>query len=739
MGLSEKIKEIFPEFSILHSKAMKDLFEGRSDLPAFIRSFLIKKFTDSNTGVIDNEKLQDFLSNEMTTDGNAVKLDLHSGKIVTMICRFNVKIDMKLGKVSFSIPDFNLDLAYIVPSVVEKYRDYLCEGKDIWGKIKMEYIQPEGKRWGYTNMIEFKPFLPYAVANLDYYIKGMSKLTLDERIDLIISSIGYNPLAFSGKTEEETFIKKHEFCSRYMIAVEPYLNVIELGPKGTGKSYLTNNTSKRFGCSANGTATRADWFYNKRTGMPGPIKTCDVFFIDEISSFDVNTEFLSTLKCYLESGTLPMGRDKFTPSYGCGIGLLGNRPFSNEMTPLDNEHYKFLPRKFRDSALLDRFHAYIEGEKIPRLSMDCLYEGWALNLEFFSEILHTLRMRPEYGQIFDAVVSYEPSADIRDVKAVQKVATAYAKLFFPHVTDLSKMSPEELAEFRSQYEKYCLIPAIQKRGIIRQQCHLIDKEFKEAMPDFYMMEDAVESEAETIEPMPKVDDEEKDSGDSAEEKIYIHSLFLSEGEFKEGEKEDRMRLIEDAEHWIEEQASQYGKKITFVNGVTGLEEGMTVHAPTPKDLSRPECHGGDTNYYLGLANKSFNVEEILYTSRQRGCSRAALLVVVDASGRSFAGWQARGEEHMGCAVLYGDDNLRLHSGDAAHELLHLMGAVDLYADYQPAENVAFMEENYPNEVMFEKDHMPAKTLEISPYTAWRIGWTDEKEDWFDKIVSQTER
>ena len=128
--------------------------------------------------------------------------------------------------------------------------------------------------------------------------------------------------------------------------------------------------------------------------------------------------------------------------------------------------------------------------------------------------------------------------------------------------------------------------------------------------------------------------------------------------------------------------------------------------------------------------------QLLYTSRQRGCTKAGLLVIVDAEGRSFAVWQGRGQEHIGCAVVYDNEKLKFHSGVVAHEILHLLGAGDLYDEYQPAENVAFMEKNYPYEIMFDKGDAPVENLVISPYTAWRVGWTDKKEEWFDKIVSK---
>ena len=84
------------------------------------------------------------------------------------------------------------------------------------------------------------------------------------------------------------------------------------------------------------------------------------------------------------------------------------------------------------------------------------------------------------------VVTYEETTDLRDLKAVRKLATAYAKLLFPHVRKLDDLADEDVDQFRQLYRQYCLEPAVRRRAIIREQCHYIDPEFHKEMPEFIM-------------------------------------------------------------------------------------------------------------------------------------------------------------------------------------------------------------------------------------------------------------
>jgi ATP-dependent Lon protease len=133
-----------------------------------------------------------------------------------------------------------------------------------------------------------------------------------------------------------------------------------------------------------------------------------------------------------------------------------------------------LPVIFRESALLDRFHGFIEGKNIPRMTEKLKVNGWALNTEYFTEMMHLLREQSEcmrYRTVVEELVDYPPNVDTRDKEAVLRVCTAYLKLFFPHWTK---------AEFvqQGEFNRYCLRPAVNMRDIIRKQLQLLDpKEF----------------------------------------------------------------------------------------------------------------------------------------------------------------------------------------------------------------------------------------------------------------------
>ena len=114
-----------------------------------------------------------------------------------------------------------------------------------------------------------------------------------------------------------------------------------------------------------------------------------------------------------------------------------------------------------------------------------MYKGWTINVEYFSEILHALRTQNIYDIIFDEFVGYDRNADTRDFNAVKRIAVGYMKLLFPHWTHAADVNIEE-------FNTYCLQPAIRRRGIIKEQCHYIDAEFKTAMPNFWIKNDIKE-------------------------------------------------------------------------------------------------------------------------------------------------------------------------------------------------------------------------------------------------------
>ena len=283
----------------------------------------------------------------------------------------------------------------------------------------------------------------------------------------------YDPDGFENMTQ------KMEFLTRLLIFIEPRLNVIELAPKGTGKSFVFGNLSKYGWLVSGGKVTRAKLFYDKSKQQNGIINNHDFTAFDEIQTiiFQEPAEIQAALKSYLESGKTTIDNNEFTSE--CGFMLIGNIPLDRNRHPMTNKYFDSLPSSFRESALLDRFHCFIEGWHLPRINKGMIYKGWTVNVEYFSEILHALRTQNVYSLLFDALVGCDKNADTRDFNAVKKTTVAYMKLLFPNWTSVDNVNLDD-------FDNFCLQPAIYRRGIIKEQCHNIDDEFKIQMPHFWV-------------------------------------------------------------------------------------------------------------------------------------------------------------------------------------------------------------------------------------------------------------
>ena len=177
--------------------------------------------------------------------------------------------------------------------------------------------------------------------------------------------------------------QKLEFVTRLLPFVEPRLNLIELAPKGTGKSYVFGNLSKFVWLVSGGKVSRAKLVYDKSTKAPGIMRFYDLVAFDEISSitFSDNSEIQSFLKNYLEYGRATVDNYEFMSE--CGLMLLGNILLSQDNQPLDYRYFDSLPEVFRESALLDRFHGMIEGWLLPRINVIWHYMIGLLMWSFF--------------------------------------------------------------------------------------------------------------------------------------------------------------------------------------------------------------------------------------------------------------------------------------------------------------------------------------------------------------------
>ena len=431
----------------------------------------------SSDGSLDAEGLISFMDNHIPSKDESILVKLKTQREpIKILTRFNIQVDLRNDLFKFEIPDHGISLSIgIIPDYVFKKHDkYLSDGEH-WGVITLVYVPPMDNVSGHVELIDYKPFQPYQV-DIEYFKSARKNFTLYEWIDLLIRSMEYNPDNKDSKTGFNSIERKLLFISRLLIFVEPNLNLIELAPKGTGKSFVFGNLSKYTWMFSGGVVSRAKLLYDISRRTPGIIENYDFVTFDEIETikFSDEDELLGALKNYLESGRFTVAN--YSGSSEAGLMMLGNIALSPDWIPLSNRYFESLPSFFQSSALMDRIHGFIEGWKLIRLNQGLIVNGYTLNVEYFSEILHKLRNCSQYSQIVSDLIQIPQNSDTRDVKAIIKLATAYMKLLFPHVSNASEIDKEDFYSF-------CLAPAIEKRKIIREQRSFVDTEVTTEMPD----------------------------------------------------------------------------------------------------------------------------------------------------------------------------------------------------------------------------------------------------------------
>ena len=288
-----------------------------------------------------------------------------------------------------------------------------------------------------------------------------------------MSAADYNPEGY--ETEEQ----KLYLLRRLLPFVEKRVNLMELAPKGTGKSYVYRKLSKRGWLISGGTVSRASLIYDNAKKTGGLLTRFDYVGFDEIQSmtFKDPSQIQTARKDYMEFGEV-QGFDAQV-SADAGIIVLGNIDASR--FDVEKNMMGEVSPVFRESASLDRFHGFIPGWKLPRMHQGLVADGWALNTEYFAEILHALRDDTTASNIVDECLDVPDRADKRDLTAIRRLCVALVKLIFPHAVDRDDIPAGD-------FMRYCLEPAREMREIIKKQLCCVDpREFdipgKRDLPD----------------------------------------------------------------------------------------------------------------------------------------------------------------------------------------------------------------------------------------------------------------
>ena len=467
--MTEKLRDYFDEMVVYKDLKNNNYFSSLG-LPAFLRDYLLKTFSD-DFGNFDMEEVSEFVKKFIPKKEDWMSIKnriVYENENVQILTKIYIDINIKTGDISFAIPDFGVTEkeTMIEPAIWDLYKDELTSGSETWGIIKLGYRPPDDtskpKIPGKIKLIGFKNFCPYTV-DLDYYKDMRSNFSIDEWVDVLLGAIDYNADGY------DTELQKLSMLTRLLPFVEKRVNLIELAPKGTGKSYVFGHVSKYGLLTDGGKVTRSKMFYDANRRKPGYICGPDYLAIDEVKlvNFGDENEMRSILQGYLEYGTF--NANGYNGESDAGVVFLGNikEENMNEYGYMLSE----LPALFQETALLDRIHGFVKGWDIPRMNDGLKVTGWALNSEYFCSILHELRNDMSYRAIVERLVEVPEQADTRDTEAIKRMTTAFLKLLFPHVRN-------EFDVDKIEFRDYCLLPAMKMRRIIKLQQGMIDTEYK---------------------------------------------------------------------------------------------------------------------------------------------------------------------------------------------------------------------------------------------------------------------
>lgn len=460
-SFEDKAREIFGEACIDKGLFLNSGMLLRS-IPTFVGEWILDRFCPD--GILTpetQEQINSFIETHLPRkeQKESIKHRLSQGESITVLDQFSAFIDLKDNRRLVRIPCID-ETGHVEAALLDRFPKLL--GGGIWGAGRLVYHAPdEDDRWsqGAVWLSEFKP-MQVARLDLDYYCQERSNFTFQEWRDLIVNSMGANPQAYKP-------VEQQLLLTRLLPLVQPRVNLIELAPKGTGKSFVFQNLSRYARVISGGKVTAPVLFYNLASQTPGLLTQYDVVVFDEAQtiSFDNPGEVVGVLKDYLESGRYTRGNQFATAD--AGIMLLGNIPLDSAGEPAQPVLFYNLPAFLRETAFIDRLHGIIPGWKLPRVTVDTPARGVGFKADFFSEVLHAMRDRGSYAEYVSAHLRITGTQDMRDKKAIERMAAGFLRLLFP-----------DLGATPHEFLRYCVQPSVQLRQSVRDQLSKLDPEYK---------------------------------------------------------------------------------------------------------------------------------------------------------------------------------------------------------------------------------------------------------------------
>lgn len=421
---------------VVRKDIVQDIKSG-ANVPTYVLEYLVGQYcaTDSDAAIDEGvETVKNILKKHYVRPDEAefVKSEVRERGRYRVIDKVSVRLDEKQDAYVGSFVNLNLSDVEINEHLVSKHPKLL--GGGVWAIIDLEYI-PEnaGSNRSLFGIETFKP-IQVSQLNLEEIKEGRRQFTRDEWRDLLLHSVGYDPSSFSDR-------EKMLFLLRCLPLCENNYNYVELGPRGTGKSYLYREISPHSILISGGKTTVAKLFLNLNTGQIGLVGRWDVVAFDEVGGLRfTDAEAVQMLKDYMESGSFSRGTEELTAQ--ASMVYIGNIDLDIEGVLKSSHLFKPFPDEMQDLALIDRFHYYLPGWEVPKMRSEFFDDQFGFIVDYFSEFMRELR-KDSYSDAINQHFALGDHLNQRDEKAVRKTVSGFLKMLHPH----GEYTKEELREY----------------------------------------------------------------------------------------------------------------------------------------------------------------------------------------------------------------------------------------------------------------------------------------------------
>lgn len=405
-----------------------------ANVPVFVLEFLLGKYCASSDDMAIQMGLQvvnDTLANNYIRADESMRAQSKVKEKGRWTFIDKVRVRLVDSDYWAEVNNFGSKFVHIPTDYVRDYERLLTGG--IWAQIDMRFEYDEEAKGKNPFWIEKLTPIQIAAFDLEEYQARRREFTTDEWIDLMLRSMGYEP-------SEMTRRLKMLFLTRLVPLCERNYNLVELGPRGTGKSYVIQEVSPYAALMTGGT-TVANLFGHMGGRTKGLVQIWDVVGFDEVADLEkMPKEVITTMKTYCESGSFQRGQE--AASGEASIALFGNTQQPVDVMVQTGHLFEPMPAVIRDDmAFIDRLHFYLPGWEVPKMRNDMFTDHYGFVVDYMAEALRELR-RHNFTEITDRHFTMGSHLVARDRKAVKRTVSGLMKIIYPH----GEATKDELAE-----------------------------------------------------------------------------------------------------------------------------------------------------------------------------------------------------------------------------------------------------------------------------------------------------